>query len=71
MSMTPEQLKNLSREECLFLIGHELMRRLFEIEPKAVAIDNTTGRGSVLATTEEGAAIGNVLRLIDDMVRVQ
>ena len=65
--MTPKQLKTLDREQALFLIGHELIHRLMAIEPKAVAIDPDTGRGDVLATTDEGRFIGDMLKLIDDM----
>lgn len=69
--MTPEKLRNLSREEALFLVAHQLMHRLLEIEPNAIATDKDSGRGGVLVFTDEGKAISDVLKLIDSMVRVQ
>lgn len=71
MSMTPEKLRSLSREEALFLVAHEIMHRLLEIEPNAIATDKDSGRSGVLVFTDEGKALAKVLGLIDTMVRVQ
>lgn len=64
--MTPEQLKTLDREDTLFLIAHEVMHRLFAVEPDAVRLDHK-GDVSVLTTTEEGSFLADMLKLIDDM----
>jgi len=69
--MTPEKLRSLSREEALFLVAHQLMRRLLEIEPNAIATDKDSGRSEVLVFTDEGKAISDVSKLIDCMVRGQ
>ena len=67
--MTPEQLRALGREHALFLIAHQLVHRLLEIEPDAVAIDADSGRSGLFTTTEEGAFLATTLRMIDDMMR--
>lgn len=66
--MIEGDLKALTRDQALFAVAHELMRRLFEIEPNAVTIDVATGQGSVLATTDEGAFIASLLKTIEAIV---
>lgn len=67
--MTPEQLQALDREQALFLVAHELIHRLLQIEPDAVAIDADSGRSGLFTTTEEGTFLATTLRMIDDMMR--
>ena len=64
--ITPSQLKALQREEALFLIAHELLHRLMKIEPHAMSIDGE-GEPSILATTDEGGFIADLLGTIDKM----
>lgn len=66
--MTPEQLRTLDREQVVFLIAHEVLHRLMQVEPDAVRLDHNGG-GSVLTTTEEGHFLADMLRLIDNMKR--
>ena len=55
-----------TRNEALFLIAHELVHRLLEIEPGCISID-PDGQGSMLTTTEEGQFLADTITMIDEM----
>lgn len=65
--MTPSELQALTREQVIFLVGHELLHRLMQVEPDCIAIDNETGAGSLLTLTPEGTFISSMLGMLDNM----
>lgn len=65
--MTPSELQALTRSEALFLIGHELVCRLLEIERGCLTIDVDTGEGSLFTVTEEGKFLADLIRDIEAM----
>lgn len=66
--MTPEQLRTLDREQVVFLIAHQVMHRLMQVEPDAMQL-KPNGDGSVLTTTEEGRFLADLLAMLQGTVQ--
>jgi hypothetical protein len=65
--MTPSSLHELTRDQILFFIGHEILHRLMEIEPQCLSFDRASGKGSLLATTPEGNFLVALMGKIDTL----
>lgn len=66
--MTPEQLRTLDREQVVFLIAHQVMHRLMQVEPDAMQL-GPNGEGSVLTLTEEGRFLADLLAMLQGTVQ--
>jgi len=58
--------ENLTRDEALFIIAHELGHRLLEIEPGSISI-GPDGQGSMFPKTDEGQFLADTITMIDAM----